>query len=62
MFAESYDDEGSKAGWCLYKLGCRGPETYNSCGNMRWFQGMSYPIQSGAPVSYTHLDVYKRQA
>ena len=49
MFAESYDDAGSKAGWCLYKLGCRGPETYNSCGNLRWFQGMSYPIQSGAP-------------
>jgi hydrogenase small subunit len=49
MFAENFDDAGSKAGWCLYKLGCRGPETYNSCGNMRWFQGMSYPIQSGAP-------------
>ncbi len=49
LFAESYDDKGSKAGWCLYKLGCRGPETYNSCGNMRWYQGMSYPIQSGAP-------------
>lgn len=49
MFAESYDDAGSKAGWCLYKLGCRGPETYNSCGNLRWYQGMSYPIQSGAP-------------
>jgi len=48
MFADSYDDAGAKAGWCLYKLGCRGPETYNSCGNMRWFQGMSYPIQSGA--------------
>lgn len=49
MFAENFDDAGAKAGWCLYKLGCRGPETYNSCGNMRWFQGMSYPIQSGAP-------------
>lgn len=49
MFAESFDDEGSKAGWCLYKLGCRGPQTYNSCGNIRWYQGMSYPIQSGAP-------------
>lgn len=48
MFAETYDDKGAKAGWCLYKLGCRGPETYNSCGNMRWYQGMSYPIQSGA--------------
>ena len=49
MFAETFDDKGAKAGWCLYKLGCRGPETYNSCGNLRWFQGMSYPIQSGAP-------------
>lgn len=49
MFAESFDDKGAKAGWCLYKLGCRGPETYNSCGNMRWYQGMSYPVQSGAP-------------
>ena len=49
MFAENFDDAGAKAGWCLYKLGCRGPETYNSCGNLRWFQGMSYPIQSGAP-------------
>lgn len=49
MFATSYDDAGAKAGWCLYKLGCRGPETYNSCGNLRWYQGMSYPIQSGAP-------------
>ena len=48
LFAENYDDAGAKAGWCLYKLGCRGPETYNSCGNIRWYQGMSYPIQSGA--------------
>ena len=49
MFAETFDDKGAKAGWCLYKLGCRGPQTYNSCGNIRWFQGMSYPVQSGAP-------------
>ncbi|MBP2645347.1 MAG: hydrogenase (NiFe) small subunit HydA [Firmicutes bacterium] len=47
MFAEQFDDAGSKAGWCLYKLGCRGPETYNSCGNLRWWNGLSYPIQSG---------------
>lgn len=49
MFAERFNDAAARAGWCLYKLGCRGPETYNSCGNLRWFQGMSYPIQSGAP-------------
>lgn len=49
MFAERFDDAGAKGGWCLYKLGCRGPETYASCGNLRWYGGMSYPIQSGAP-------------
>lgn len=48
MFADRYDDAGARAGWCLYRLGCRGPETYSSCGNMRWHQGLSYPIQSGA--------------
>lgn len=47
LFAKKFDDEGSKNGWCLYKLGCRGPVTYNSCGNMRWWKGLSYPIQSG---------------
>ena len=49
LFVEKFDDPGSKAGWCLYKVGCRAPETYNSCGNMRWWNGLSYPIQSGAP-------------
>ncbi|MCF0154240.1 MAG: hydrogenase small subunit [Veillonella sp.] len=47
LFVEAFDDDASKAGWCLYKVGCRGPETYNSCGNLRWWNGLSYPIQSG---------------
>lgn len=47
LFCENFDDKGAKAGWCLYKVGCRGPVTYNSCGNMRWWGGLSYPIQSG---------------
>ncbi|MDO5043696.1 MAG: hydrogenase small subunit, partial [Coriobacteriia bacterium] len=46
-FVEKFDDEGAKKGWCLYKVGCRGPVAYNSCGNMRWWNGLSYPIQSG---------------
>lgn len=47
LYAEEFDDMGAKAGWCLYKIGCRGPTTYNSCGNLRWWQGLSFPIQSG---------------
>ena len=36
-FALEYDDEGHRRGWCLYKLGCKGPETYNNCpGHALW--------------------------
>jgi hydrogenase small subunit len=47
LFVESFDDENAKRGYCLYKVGCRGPVTYNACGVMRWNGGVSYPIQSG---------------
>jgi hydrogenase small subunit len=46
-FAESFDDEGAKQGWCLYKLGCKGPITYNACAITKWNNGVSFPIQSG---------------
>ncbi len=47
LFVESFDDENARRGYCLYKVGCRGPVTYNSCGVIRWNNGVSYPIQSG---------------
>ncbi|MBT8361199.1 MAG: hydrogenase small subunit [Deltaproteobacteria bacterium] len=47
LFAQSWDDQNAKDGYCLYKLGCKGPVTYNSCGTIRWNNGVSYPIQSG---------------
>lgn len=47
QFAETFDDEGAKQGWCLYKLGCKGPITYNACATTKWNQGTSFPIQSG---------------
>jgi hydrogenase small subunit len=47
LFAETFDDEGARKGWCLYKLGCKGPTTYNACATTKWNQGTSFPIQSG---------------
>lgn len=47
LFVESFDDENAKKGYCLYKVGCKGPTTYNSCGLMKWNNGVSFPIQSG---------------
>jgi hydrogenase small subunit len=47
LFVESWDDENARKGYCLYKMGCRGPVTYNSCSVVKWNEGTSYPIQSG---------------
>jgi hydrogenase small subunit len=49
LFAESFDDEGAKKGWCLFKLGCKGPITYNACATTKWNDGVSFPIESGHP-------------
>jgi len=47
LFAEGFDDEGARRGYCLYKVGCKGPVTYNSCATLKWNGGVSFPIQSG---------------
>jgi hydrogenase small subunit len=46
-FAESFDDAGARQGYCLYRLGCRGPSTYNACTRLKWNQGTSFPMHSG---------------
>ena len=46
-YVESWDDEGARSGLCLYKMGCKGPTTYNACPATRWNNGVSFPIQSG---------------
>lgn len=48
-FVEAWDDEGARRGYCLYKMGCRGPTTYNACPTTRWNDGVSYPIEAGHP-------------
>ncbi len=48
-FALTFDDEGARKGWCLYKLGCKGPTTYNACASIKWDAGLSFPVQSGHP-------------
>ena len=47
QFVEQWDDDGARKGWCLYKMGCRGPATFNSCPTMKWNNGVSFPIGSG---------------
>jgi len=46
-FVEEWGDSGAKKGWCLYKMGCKGPYTYANCGKVRYNDGVSWPIMSG---------------
>jgi hydrogenase small subunit len=48
-FAESFGDDSYKAGYCLYKLGCKGPTTYNACASIKWNDGTSWPVEAGHP-------------
>jgi hydrogenase small subunit len=46
-FALSWGDEGAQRGWCLYKLGCKGPETMANCATVRYGGGVSWPVRAG---------------
>ena len=46
-FVEQYGDEGAKKGYCLYKVGCKGPYTFNNCSKNKFNQHTSWPIQAG---------------
>lgn len=49
-FAASFGDEGHRKGWCLYKLGCKGPVTHAAC-STRHFNELPgvWPIGLGIP-------------
>ncbi|MDD8031228.1 MAG: hydrogenase small subunit [Acidobacteriota bacterium] len=48
-FADNFDGDRARKGYCLYHLGCKGPITYNACASLKWERGLSYPVQSGHP-------------
>ena len=46
-FVEAWGDEGSRKGYCLYKMGCKGPETNYNCPTVRYNSGTSWPVKAG---------------
>jgi len=49
QFVRQWGDEGARLGWCLYEMGCKGPEAYYNCPTVRWNGGTSWPVQAGHP-------------
>lgn len=57
-FAENFDDEGHKLGYCLYKLGCKGPATFANCSVQRFNDVGVWPVSVGHPcIGCTEPDV-----
>ena len=46
-FVLAWGDEGHRRGWCLRKMGCRGPDTHHNCPVVRWNDGTSWPVAAG---------------
>lgn len=48
-FVYEFGSEEEKKGYCLYPVGCRGPQTYANCGIVRYNHRRSWCVESGAP-------------
>lgn len=46
-FILDWGDEGHRKGYCLYKMGCKGPATYANCPTARFNDGTSWPVKTG---------------
>lgn len=49
-FASQFGDDGHRNGWCLYKLGCKGPVTHAPCSTRHFNEVVdAWPIGIGHP-------------
>lgn len=46
-FAEEFGDEGHRKGYCLYKMGCKGPSTYGNCPEQGFNAEKKWPVSIG---------------
>ena len=47
QFVRQWGDDGHINGWCLYEMGCKGPETFHNCPTIKYNDGTSWPVQAG---------------
>jgi len=47
QYVETWGDTAHAKGHCLYKMGCKGPETYHNCPTQKYNEKTSWPVGSG---------------
>ena len=48
-FVTEFGSKEAAMGYCLYKMGCKGPDTYNNCPIAKFNDGTSWPVEAGHP-------------
>jgi len=51
QYVEHWGDDGHRKGFCLYKMGCKGPATFHNCPSQRYNEKTSWPVASGHPCA-----------
>jgi len=49
QYVRQWGDEGHRLGWCLYEMGCKGPQAHYNCPTVKYNSGTSWPVQAGHP-------------
>jgi hydrogenase small subunit len=49
QYVEQWGDEAHRQGRCLYKMGCKGPVTFQNCPSVLWNSRTNWPIGCGHP-------------
>jgi len=47
QYVEHWGDDGHRKGFCLYKMGCKGPATFHNCPTQRYNEKTSWPVAAG---------------
>ena len=47
QYVEQWGDDAHRQGQCLYKMGCKGPVTFQNCPNIGWNENTNWPIGCG---------------
>ncbi|MFC1883241.1 hydrogenase small subunit [Thermodesulfobacteriota bacterium] len=48
-FVKEFGSEEAAKGYCLFEMGCKGPDTYNNCPVAKFNDGTSWPVEAGHP-------------
>lgn len=47
QYVEAWGDPAHRRGYCLYKMGCKGPQTFHNCPTERYNDHTSWPVAAG---------------